>query len=660
MGDTPTHEQLLAEYAPPLDPALLLAILSDFPTPLTPADEQAAHTILTSLAKEAETDPDPLEITDQQRTSSPPAGSTGVSVSELSSQLEVSSLSEEGSRSADAGSVSESGRQRPAGQEFWAKSVASATSEEDAAATGAGKLVWEVPDEYVDLAPFPDEGEFAEIGDDPLAFLASVFPDMELSILESRLEGTPYADGSPAPPVDLEQLVEELLSQEIVREIEEEEAQLAAGHTPAPQVDYQTVQSKQDKRRFKAAQKASNSFSLTSTPHLPSPAPAPKNGASHSRNGSNDLSASALFTAPSTSNAWASISSHASYLSNLLYVPDSRVTSTYYAHQSSLPHTLSLLLSQLAQERPFPSLPAALEAKEQLRALVPASSLASKTGAGKEDELETLLCATEGDVSDALDLHSFVQDVQKSMGKNLAWSMLVAPDENGTVEVGKKQPSQNGFPAVASSRRKSPGGTTTTIPLPTSGSHHPNTTYVTPVFSASRNYSAEDCRRLAFEALANRNQAFREAAKAFQRGHGRGVGERGGATVWAEKGRMFERERRRWVEEAARRTVGERRAVTGKDVVDLHGLTLSQALTVVDEACNAWWARSRGTVSPSPLRIITGVGRHSRGGRAILAPAVTRHLDKEGWRWRWDDGPLVAGGVGDGAGRGAVKIIGVR
>ena len=62
---------------------------------------------------------------------------------------------------------------------------------------------------------------------------------------------------------------------------------------------------------------------------------------------------------------------------------------------------------------------------------------------------------------------------------------------------------------------------------------------------------------------------------------------------------------------------------------------------------------------PEPLRIITGVGRHSRGGTPILAPAVTKHLDRTGWRWKWDDGPLVAGGIGPVNSKGAVRVIGV-
>ena len=117
------------------------------------------------------------------------------------------------------------------------------------------------------------------------------------------------------------------------------------------------------------------------------------------------------------------------------------------------------------------------------------------------------------------------------------------------------------------------------------------------------------------------------------------------------------------------------------NTVDLHGMTLAHALKIVEEAVNAWWANARDggqpyfffsscrrrtdpsatVISPEPLRIITGIGRHSRNQTPILLPAVTKHLDKNGWRWRYDDSPYVVGGQGPSRdARGAVKVLGVK
>ncbi|GAA6009551.1 hypothetical protein JCM10207_003823 [Rhodosporidiobolus poonsookiae] len=659
-------DTLLHDYTPPvgpLDGALVYAILSDYPDPLSDNDLKAARRTLDALALDAtEADPDWVHVgTGAQSPSHTKDDALAEGVGELSSRFEASSLASsadpDGEGEGEAASSTGSGNSQPrdqldagAGQRFWDKSVASLTSEEDALARSKA-LVWDLDGSAWDV-PAEVDAPGAGADDDPLAFLASVFPDLDVAVLFDKLEARRRAE--PNVDLDLEALVEELLSQELLASLAEDDAR-AEAETKAASLAAAGAGAgadRQQKRKLKAAQKAAGSFSLTSTPHLPSPS---LSGQPPSA-GETDLSAPALFSASSTSNAWASISSHASYLSTLLRLPASRITSTYYAQSSSLPRTLAVLLSQLSSDRPFSSLPNSSALKSQLGALVPPSP-ATRSEKAREDELEALLSATEGDVSDALDLHAFVASVQRDSGAPLAWSMLVARDAPsaaaGSAEVKR---SSSEFVPVVAGRRRSPELQRVPLPVPS--------TFSAPASSAEKRYTADDCRRLAALALENRNAAFREAARAFQRGHGRGVGERGGATVWAEKGRAYERERRRWEEEAARRTVGERRAITGQNVVDLHGLTLSQALTVVDEACNNWWSASRETLSPPPLRIITGIGRHSRNQRAVLGPAVTRHLDKEGWRWKWDDGPLVAGGLplrsGDTAQRGAVRVVGVK
>lgn len=41
------------------------------------------------------------------------------------------------------------------------------------------------------------------------------------------------------------------------------------------------------------------------------------------------------------------------------------------------------------------------------------------------------------------------------------------------------------------------------------------------------------------------------------------------------------------------------------------------------------------------LKIVTGVGRHSQGGKARLGPAVGAMLLKEGWKVEFGEGFLV-------------------
>lgn len=77
-------------------------------------------------------------------------------------------------------------------------------------------------------------------------------------------------------------------------------------------------------------------------------------------------------------------------------------------------------------------------------------------------------------------------------------------------------------------------------------------------------------------------------------------------------------------------------------MIDLHHLTVSQAVNVSEKAVDKWWIKEReqraegwgtkGRESQGCLVIVVGAGRHSAGNRGVLGPAVAGHLDKAGWR----------------------------
>ena len=79
--------------------------------------------------------------------------------------------------------------------------------------------------------------------------------------------------------------------------------------------------------------------------------------------------------------------------------------------------------------------------------------------------------------------------------------------------------------------------------------------------------------------------------------------------------------------------------------VDLHGLNIKNAVRVSREKVEAWWesegrewARAGKVMNNGSLRIITGLGRHSAGGKAVLGPAVCKMLNSEGWMVQVGDG----------------------
>jgi hypothetical protein len=426
---------------------------------------------------------------------------------------------------------------RPAGQRFWEESAASSTSEEGPTGGGGSTSKDNTSPNPLAIDPFEFDDTINGF-DDPLAFLASVFPDIDVATLESKISTARSQSDrkTPFPTQDLESLIEELLSQDLITSLIDDDSEAAQLANPPPdfEAEAQMVLSKTQKRRLKQEQKAKSSFSLTANPTTASPGPKNVDPMIAAARG---VTSSAWSKAPSTGNAWASITSHASHLSSLLHVPATRISSLYYKNSASLPLTLSVLLKQLSHERPFDSLPFSTELSQQFRLILPRAT--------SGDEVKVLLSATGGDLSDAMDLKRFISDVEEDQGKVLAYSEMVAPFDPSSALVSEGGHSRN---SSAGSIEFSPvGNRNKTTALRANG---------TPLASSTKPYTSEECYALSEEYLEKRNNAFRTAARSFQRG---GVGERGAAGYWAEVGREHEIERRKWAERAAKAVVSERR-----------------------------------------------------------------------------------------------------
>jgi hypothetical protein len=74
--------------------------------------------------------------------------------------------------------------------------------------------------------------------------------------------------------------------------------------------------------------------------------------------------------------------------------------------------------------------------------------------------------------------------------------------------------------------------------------------------------------------------------------------------------------------------------------VDLHGMSVKDAVRIAENRVERWWAGLGEERIPGQGRrgigagyaIVVGVGRHSEGGKSKLGPAVVRGLVKDGWR----------------------------
>ena len=85
-------------------------------------------------------------------------------------------------------------------------------------------------------------------------------------------------------------------------------------------------------------------------------------------------------------------------------------------------------------------------------------------------------------------------------------------------------------------------------------------------------------------------------------------------------------------------------------ILDLHGVTVDSATRIAKSKTREWWeglgeqrvkgyGGGRGGAR-EPFTIVTGLGRHSEGGRGRLGPAVFRALTGEGWRVEVEGGEV--------------------
>lgn len=381
-----------------------------------------------------------------------------------------------------------------------------------------------------------------------------MFPGYSLSILQSRLDNA---------LLDIETVVEELLNEDYIK-FETSLSSSSSNSSASTSSNYSTPISsssssksgstKQQRRRIKTSIKASQTLSLTDVLHRIAPI-APLSLLS-------SVTTNALQAAPkSRENSWITLDSTSSYLASLLRISPGRITSTYHQLNSSLPLTVSKILTSLVIERPASDFPTS--SLSSLRIVLPNLTTT---------QLELLLSATEGDVSDSIDLQSYLEELARKEGSLI---------QNGLIGFGAK--STKGIEIIhgalpTTSLPSSPKKSRTNLPNNSNQASDWSTTKKRYNIASSVNlggigitstgystvYSAEECAELAREYHEKRNDAYRSAARHFQKGGG---GERGAAFYWADVGRDLDRKKRSWEEKAAFAVVGERRFVSSSFIL---------------------------------------------------------------------------------------------
>ncbi|CAO3608579.1 unnamed protein product [Mucor hiemalis] len=144
----------------------------------------------------------------------------------------------------------------------------------------------------------------------------------------------------------------------------------------------------------------------------------------------------------------------------------------------------------------------------------------------------------------------------------------------------------------------------------------------------------EECRDIAMQLILERNELFRKAAAAYRQAKNKGP-EGGIAFFYSDTARQIDSRAKDWNMRAARATVRRHRIRHNDEyLLDLHGLTVAEAQVLIKEGVTQWWSRSQMQSTHrqfKPLKIITGVGKHSQYGESKLLPATTKLLKREGW-----------------------------
>ncbi|CAI7644361.1 unnamed protein product [Penicillium glandicola] len=92
---------------------------------------------------------------------------------------------------------------------------------------------------------------------------------------------------------------------------------------------------------------------------------------------------------------------------------------------------------------------------------------------------------------------------------------------------------------------------------------------------------------------------------------------------------------------------------SSKTDLDLHGVTVANAVRIARESVQAWWdglgdqkyVRGGGQNSHGGFNIVCGVGHHSLDRKSHIGPAVWNMLLKEGWRVELNRGSMLVTGV---------------
>ncbi|WFD30366.1 hypothetical protein MSPP1_001385 [Malassezia sp. CBS 17886] len=363
---------------------------------------------------------------------------------------------------------------------------------------------------------------------------------------------------------------------------------------------------------------------------------------------------------------WLLVSSTLSHLAELVQISLPRVRSMFHEASLSVPVTVARVVALAAAS------PDALAAAQHTEFPVVCDTLAAITERPRE-QMRRVLLATHGVQDAALDLleledtvastpwggqrpdvldptAQLIQDSPESRAlatnshselRNTAADAAAQWLPTNTSSYAGRTVVGGGAPPAPRATTAFRDGHAATI-LPASAAHVPPAAAGGDPDAFTTDYSVAECRTRVDELRARRNAALRQAASSVRRG-GAHTNMGGAAIVYAEEASKLDAEARRWQMRAATaraeqtlstmEPAGGRRVGKAPTRIDLHQLTVHEALTVVAHSVGHWQATQHdrdGHSTRAPLEIVTGRGLHSRHHTAVIRPAVIRLLQQRG------------------------------
>ncbi|CAE6460386.1 unnamed protein product [Rhizoctonia solani] len=155
---------------------------------------------------------------------------------------------------------------------------------------------------------------------------------------------------------------------------------------------------------------------------------------------------------------------------------------------------------------------------------------------------------------------------------------------------------------------------------------------------------ADACIEMAIYWKEKRHAALKQASEVYTRQKHEYGGE--AALFYSNQAKDYSAKEREWRLKAAKAGVKAKQDRTSSKAIDLHGLTVHESLEVVKEGVNTWWSSAGSASTPrEPLQIITGRGLHSKGNVPVIAPAVMKLLERDGWKAHKREGTVYVTGI---------------